>query len=90
MASDDAAVIVTFNVRHFPVVACRPFGIEVAHPDAFLCSVYERAPTGVHAVLSQQAADLKRPTMTVGDVLDRLHVHVPEFVTRFRAGRRGR
>lgn len=89
VASDEGAVIVTFNLRHFPAAACQPFGVDVSHPDAFLCSLYERAPTGVHAVLNQQAADLRRPPMTMDDVLDRLYAHVPEFVMRFRAGRRG-
>jgi hypothetical protein len=89
VASNDAKTIVTSNLRHFPAAACQPFGIEVAHPDAFLCSVDERAPTGIHAVLDQQAADLSRPPTTVEDVLDRLHAHVPEFVTRLRAGRPG-
>lgn len=86
VASNDAKTIVTSNLRHFPAVACQPLGVEIAHPDAFLCSVYERAPAGIHAVLDQQAADLKRPPMTVEDVLDRLHSHVPEFVTRVRGG----
>lgn len=67
VASDAAAMIVTLNLRHFPPVACQPFGVEVAHPDSFLCNVYERAPTQVHEVLKQQAADLKRPPMTVED-----------------------
>lgn len=89
VASNDAKTIVTSNLRHFPAAACQPFGVKVAHPDAFLCNVYERAPTGIHAVLDQQAADLNRPPMTVEDVLDRLHPHVPEFITRLRAGRRG-
>jgi hypothetical protein len=89
VASNDAKTLVTSNLRHFPAAACQPFGVEVAHPDAFLCSVYKRAPTGIHAVLDQQAADLSRPPMTVEDVLDRLHAHVPEFVTRLRAGRPG-
>ena len=90
VASNDAKTIVTSNLRHFPASACQPFRVEVAYPDAFLCGVYERAPTGLHAVLNQQAADLKRPSMTVEDLLDRLQAPVPEFVTRVRTGRRGR
>jgi hypothetical protein len=90
VASDDAAMIVTLNLRHFPAAACEPFGIDVAHPDVFLCDVHERAPTAVHAVLDQQAADLTRPPMTVEDVLDRLHRTVPEFVARVRTRRRER
>lgn len=82
VASNDAKTIVTSNLRDFQAAACQPFGVEVAHPDAFLCSVYERAPAGIQAVLDLQAADLKHPPMVVDDVLDRLRVHVPEFVTR--------
>jgi hypothetical protein len=86
VASDDAEAIVTLNLRHFPVAACEPFGIEVVHPDAFLCDLYERAPARVHDALDQQAADLSRPPMTVDDVLERLHASVPKFVIRVRAG----
>lgn len=39
-----AEAIVTSNVRHFPATACEPFGIDVVHPDAFLCELYKRGP----------------------------------------------
>lgn len=90
VASEDAKTIVTLNLRHFPATACEPFGVEVLHPDAFLCALHERAPEQVHAVLSEQVAVLSRPPMTVDDVLDRLQAHVPEFVAHVRAARRGR
>lgn len=61
VASNDAKTIVTSNLRHFPAAACQPFGVEVAHPDAFLCSVYERAPTGIHAVLDQAGCRSQSP-----------------------------
>lgn len=87
VVSSDAQAIVTSNLRHFPVAACEPFGIEVVHPDVFLCDLYEHAPTQVHDALAKQAADLSRPPMTVNDVLDRLHESVPAFVSRVRAAR---
>lgn len=89
-ASDDAKALVTLNLRHFPAAVCEALGVEVLHPDVFLCELYERAPEPVHAVLGEQVAVLSRPPMTVDDVLDRLHRTVPEFVTRVRTGRRGR
>jgi predicted nucleic acid-binding protein len=90
VASADANVIVTLNLRHFPEDACAPFGIQVVHPDQFLCGLHERAPGQIAIALDRQAADLSRPPMTVDDVLDRLHPTVPQFVTRVRTGRRGR
>jgi hypothetical protein len=88
VASDDAETIVTLNLRHFPAAACEPFGIDVVHPDVFLCDLHERAPTRVHDALVHQAADLSRPPITVDDVLERLHATVPEFVIRVRAAPR--
>lgn len=72
VASDDTKAMVTTNVRHFPAAACDPFGIDIVHPDVFLCTMYERAPAQVQDALTRQAADLCRPPMTVDDVLDRL------------------
>jgi hypothetical protein len=59
-------------VRHFPAAACGAVGVSVIDPDAFLCTMHERAPAQVREVLTSQAADLSRPPMTVEDVLDRL------------------
>jgi hypothetical protein len=87
VASTGTRTIVTFNVRHFPADACEPFGIEVVHPDVFLCDMHERAPARVHSALDRQAADLSRPPMTVHDVLDRLDASIPGFVNRVRAVR---
>jgi hypothetical protein len=84
VASNDARAIVTSNLRHFPATACEPFGIEIVHPDVFLCTMHELAPAQVQDALIRQAADLRRPPMTVNDVLDRLDQTVPEFATRMR------
>lgn len=88
VASADTNAIVTSNMRHFPAAACNPVGIDVIHPDVFLCTMYERAPALVQHVLTNQAADLSRPPMTVEDVLGRLDQIVPEFVSRVRAAAR--
>ena len=85
VASSDAQAIVTSNLRHFPAAACEPFGLEVVHPDAFLCNLYEHAPTQVQDALVKQAADLSRPPMTINDLLDRRQESVPELVSRVRA-----
>lgn len=84
VASSDAQAIVTFNLRHFPANACEPFGIEIIHPDTFLCELHEYAPARVHAALVKQAADLSRPPITVVGVLDRLERSVPKFAAGVR------
>lgn len=84
VASEDARAIVTSNLRHFPVTACDPFGIDVVHPDAFLCDLHDRAPATVHAALGEQSVALSRPPLSVTDLLDRLEQSVPEFATRIR------
>ena len=37
-------VIVTSNLRDFPEASITPHGIEVQHPDDFLCSHLDRMP----------------------------------------------
>jgi hypothetical protein len=82
--ASDADAIVTSNVRHFPAAACEPFGVEVVHPDALLCELHERAAARMRVVLTEQAAALSRPPLTVKELLDLLAATVPEFVTQVR------
>jgi predicted nucleic acid-binding protein len=82
--ASDANAIVTSNLRHFPAQACDPFGIDVVHPDAFLCELHERAPGMIRVALTEQAAALSRPPLTVTELLDRLAATVPEFVSQMR------
>jgi hypothetical protein len=82
--TSDAEAIVTSNLRHFAAAACEPFGIEVVHPDAFLCELHERAPAKIRAALTEQAAALSRPPFTVNELLDLLAATVPEFVSQVR------
>lgn len=86
VAAEDVKTIVRLNLRHFPVGVCEPLDIEVVHPDAFLCRLHEDAPEKVHAALTEQAAVLSRPPMTVTEVLDLLAPNLPDFVARIGAG----
>lgn len=80
----EADSIVTFNARDFPLVACEPYGVEVAHPDSFAVAVVESHPARVDAALADIARRRTRPAMTVHEILDRLAVVVPAFVSRVR------
>lgn len=76
----EADVIVTLNTRHFPRVACDPHGITVQNPDAFLCDTVTAWPELAATVLEAQAGRKQRPAMSTGEMLDRLALHVPQFV----------
>lgn len=77
-----AEVIVTSNVRDFRHLPPR---IQAMRPDEFLVGLFEASPEQMLRVLREQAADLRRPPMTVEDLLGRLERVAPRFVAQVRA-----
>ncbi|MEZ5371262.1 MAG: PIN domain-containing protein [Microthrixaceae bacterium] len=67
-----SGVIVTENMKDFPISALQPYNIEPQTPDTFVRHLLDIAEADVRAVIWQQAADLKNPPMTEDDVLARL------------------
>ena len=67
-----AQVIVTMNLDDFPESALAPFSVEALHPDEFVIHQIDLAPGLVCSVIAEQAAALKNPRRTVGEVLDSL------------------
>jgi predicted nucleic acid-binding protein len=67
-----ASVIVTFNLRDFPVAVLEPLGLAAVHPDAFVTELWASDADTVFDVLRQQATDLRNPPRTVADVVDAL------------------
>lgn len=57
-----ADVIVTFNVTDFPAAACRPYGIDVQHPDTFLVHQFGLMPERIAQALTELASE-RRPLM---------------------------
>jgi hypothetical protein len=80
-----AALIVTFNLQDFPAAALDPWGVTAQTPDAFLCGRFRAAPDVIAATVTRQAARYHRPSMSVGELLDRLAGQVPAFVALARA-----
>ena len=80
----DAQAVVTLNLKDFPIEACEPFAIEPLHPDAFLLDLYSLGPDEVYEAVERQAAALRRPPLSLDELLDRLAVAVPEFAARLR------
>jgi len=71
-----AAIMVTFNLRHFGPQHLEPWGITALHPQAFLIEIFERERALVLAKLNQQAADRSR---SLGQLLNILSATVPDF-----------
>ena len=83
-----ATVIVTNNVRHFPVRALAPHGLVARTPDRFLTALLADDPPGMLALVAAQGAELHRPR-TLGQILDTLAPQVPDFVRAVRARQGG-
>ena len=65
--------IVTSNLRHFPDAAVEPFGIEVRHPDEFLCDCLDLAPGAFCEAVRKVRGRLKKPPFTLKEYLAKLH-----------------
>jgi predicted nucleic acid-binding protein len=72
-----AQVIVTSNLKDFPVSALEPFNIEAQDPDQFVLDLVNLAPARVAAVIQQQAVALRGPPRTVDELLDDLSHSLP-------------
>lgn len=57
-------VIVTFNLRDFPLDVLTPHGLEAVHPDAFVLQLYATHPEHVVEVMRGHRASLRRPPKT--------------------------
>jgi predicted nucleic acid-binding protein len=81
-----AQVIVTANLSDFPPEKLTPYAIEAQHPDEFVMHQLDLAVGLVCNVLGEQAAALKHPPLTLGDVLDALRDNgLVQSVARLRA-----
>lgn len=75
-----ADVIVTVNVKDFPVSELSRFGVELQTPDEFLMNQLDLDPQLVVDSLVRQAEAMRNPELTVSDLLDRLsRANAPRF-----------
>lgn len=79
-----AEVLVTKNLNDFPPTACEPLGIQAVGPDDFLIDIYQVDSPAALRVLSDQAAALTKPALTLHDVLDHVAKDAPEFAGLIR------
>jgi hypothetical protein len=76
-----AQVIVTFNLKHFPVETLAPYQLEAQSPDEFLRHLLDLDYVRMHQIITEQAATLRSPAMTVRELLKRLEQDAPQFVS---------
>ena len=62
-------VIVTQNLKDFPMAALAPFEIEAQHPDEFLCNQLSLAPGVVCSAVRKVRARLLKPPYSVEEYL---------------------
>jgi hypothetical protein len=62
-----------------------PDGVEAQSPDDFLLDLFDLGPTDMVELLQRQATALKRPLVTLDDLLTGLGKTVPRFEAAVRA-----
>ena len=67
-----AAVIVTYNLRHFPATELVKFGIEAWHPDEFAESILNGEFDAALEAIRELRARLQRPAKTQSEYIDML------------------
>jgi predicted nucleic acid-binding protein len=65
-------IIVTSNLKHFQAKDVAPWNIRVLSADEFLTTLYSIYPEEMVEVVLRQSQTLKRPPMTVSELLDLL------------------
>lgn len=75
----DADLLVTFNLKDFPLETMEEQGVEAVHPDVFLTGLCSVDIDEVVAALELGVATLRRPPATLGEFLMTLTPTVPTF-----------
>jgi len=65
-----ADVLVTANLKDFPLAIVGLFDIEVQHPDQFISSFLATHPDEVLLAFKSQVGNLRRPAKTAAEVLE--------------------
>lgn len=67
-----ADVIVTFNLKDFPVSELAKYDVEVQHPDEFVHNLFDLDSAAVASAVKRQRASLKDPPVSVDHLLSTL------------------
>lgn len=75
----NAKVIVTSNLKHFQENDLAPWNIKAQSPDEFLCELFDEYPDEMVEVVKRQSQVLRKPPLTVNELLALLSKEVPQF-----------
>jgi predicted nucleic acid-binding protein len=64
-----ADVIVTYNLKDFPISTLEQYGIEAQHPDEFISHLIDWDPLVICQAANRQRMSLKNPPQSVEDLL---------------------
>lgn len=78
-------VIVTSNLKHFPDSVLEKYNVEAQSPDEFLVYQSDFNPQLMAAILEEQAKNLKKPPVSVEQLMEALGKQVPDFVKFIRS-----
>ena len=81
-------LIVTNNLRDFPLTALTPFGLVAQSPDRFLNLLFDADADRMTGVLRGLASSYQTPAMSFDTFLARLAKHAPSLVTRLMGAAR--
>ncbi|MFV2060266.1 MAG: putative toxin-antitoxin system toxin component, PIN family [Gammaproteobacteria bacterium] len=81
----NADVIVTENLKDFPVSELSKYGIEAQSPDIFLSHLYDLKPEVFCLVVHQLRSDLNKPSLTAEELLQIFYKHgLPMTVNKLK------
>jgi len=66
----EAEIIVTFDLKDFPVEELEKFGIIPQHPDDFICDLFEMNEKAAIEALNVQLETLRKPRRTKEELLE--------------------
>ena len=67
-----AQIIVTYNLKDFPLESLQPFEVEAQHPDVFLRHIIDLAPPRFLEAVKEIRSRLNNPPVSAQGYLDRL------------------
>ncbi|MFD6176831.1 MULTISPECIES: PIN domain-containing protein [unclassified Isoptericola] len=74
-----ASVIVTANLKDFPIASMERYEIEAVHPDAFLLDQLDLDAKAVLECLREQHSDYTDPSLSVAEFFQAFRPTVPKF-----------
>lgn len=81
-----AAVIVTFNLSDFPATVLQTHGVRPAHPDLFLCTLFDDEPALFLQAVQTHRASLHNPPKDTAGYVQTLRINgLKELALRLEA-----